>query len=92
MKKANIFVSFIAVAAILTSCSTTMPLAVSDAPVGTKKGTSETIVLGAWEMNKNFGLAEAAKKGKIKGAIAFADLKTTNYFIFVKKEIIVNGN
>lgn len=93
MKNTFKYVSIIAVAAILTSCSITAPLCVSDAPVGSKKGSSATIVLfKAWQLNKNFGIAEAAKKGKITGAVAYADMKTTNYIFFIKKEIIINGN
>lgn len=93
MKKKLIQASIFVVATILlTSCSVTTPLAVSAAPVGTKKGYSETTILfGAWQLNKNFGLAEAAKKGKITGGVAFADIKTTNYFFFSKKKIIVYG-
>lgn len=92
MKNTFKFVSIIAATAILTSCSMTAPLSVSDAPIGVKKGVSETIVLGAWQLNSNFGIAEAAKNGKIKGGVAYADMKTTNYIFFMKKQIIVNGN
>jgi len=63
MKNATKFVMAIAVAATLTSCSVTVPMSVSAAPIGDKKGTSSTIILGTWELNKNFGIAEAAKEG-----------------------------
>ncbi|MGZ3899609.1 MAG: TRL domain-containing protein [Bacteroidia bacterium] len=93
MKKTLSFVSAIAVAAILTSCSVTVPLAVSAAPIGNKVGTSATtVIFGAWHLNKNFGIAEAAHNGKITGGVAIADLKVTNYVLFKKKEIIVQGN
>ena len=92
MKKTLSFVSIIAAAAILTSCSVTAPLAVSAAPIGNKVGTSKTTVLGFWQMNKEFGIAEAAHNGNIKGGVATVDMKTTNFILFVKKEIIVTGN
>lgn len=93
MKKTLSFVSIIAAAAILTSCSVTVPLSVSAAPIGNKVGTSKTTILfGAWQLNKEFGIAEAAHNGNIKGGVATADLKTTNYVFFQKKEIIVQGN
>jgi len=91
MKNATKFVMAIAVAATLTSCSITTPLSVSEAPIGDKKGTSSTIVFGIWEFNRNFGIAEAAKQGKITGPVAIADQKVTNYVIVRKLEIIVYG-
>lgn len=91
MKNATKFVMAIAVAATLTSCSVTVPMSVSAAPIGDKKGTSSTIILGTWELNKNFGIAEAAKEGKITGPVAIADRKVTNYVIVRKVEIIVYG-
>ena len=41
-------------------------------------------------LNKNFGIVEAAKNGKIK-KIGAVDVKVTNYVFFVKKEFIVSG-
>lgn len=92
MKKMFTLVSAIAVAAILTSCSVTAPLSVSAAPIGNKVGTSKTVIFLGLQMNKNFGIAEAAHNGKITGGVATADMKTTNYIIFTKQEIIVQGN
>ena len=93
MKKTLSFVSIIAVAAIITSCSVTMPLSVSAAPIGNKVGTSSTTVLfGGWQLNKNYGISEAAHNGKITGGVGVADLKVTNYIFFTKREIIVHGN
>lgn len=86
----------------LTSCSITMPYAVTNNTVGEKTGVSTTNVFfgqsGAWGgsiasgivTNKNFGVIEAAKKGKI-AVIGSVDVKTTNYFLFQKVEIIVTG-
>lgn len=93
MKKTLTFVGAIAVAAMLTSCSVTLPLSVSAAPIGNKVGISKTVVLfGNWQLNRDFGIGEAAKNGGIKGGVATADIKTTNYIFFQKKEIIVQGN
>lgn len=92
MKKVLSFVSVIAVAAILTSCSVTTPLAVSAAPIGSKVGVSKCNVIFGIQLNRNFGIADAAHQGGIKGGVAIADLKTTNYLLFLKKEIIVYGN
>jgi hypothetical protein len=93
MKKTLLsIVSAIAVAAVLTSCSVTVPFAVSAAPIGSKVGTSKTFVLGVWQLNRNWGIAEAAHNGKITGGVGVADLKITNYVIIIKKEIIAHGN
>lgn len=92
MKKILSFASVIAVAAVLASCSATTPLAVSAAPIGNKTGVSKCNVFMGIQLNKNFGIADAAKNGGIKGSVAIADLKVTNYVLFVKKEIIVHGN
>jgi hypothetical protein len=91
MKNATKFVMAIAVAATLTSCSITVPMSVSEAPIGDKKGVSSTLVLGTCQFNKNFGIADAAKQGKITGPVAIADKKVTNYVIVRKVEIIVYG-
>jgi hypothetical protein len=91
MKNTTKFVMAIAVAATLTSCSITLPYDVSAAPIGDKKGSSSTILLGAWQLNKNFGIAEAAKQGKITGGVAIVDRKMTNYVFFQKATLIVYG-
>ena len=41
-------------------------------------------------LNKEFGIVDAAKNGKIT-KIGAIDLKVTNYVFFVKKEFIVSG-
>jgi hypothetical protein len=87
------FVGLVAIVATLQSCYNIQPLSVSAAPLGNKEGTSSTVVLfGAWQLNKNFGIAEAAHNGKITGAVGCADIKTTGYIFFKKMEIIVHGN
>jgi hypothetical protein len=92
MKKVLSIVSVIAVAAVLTSCSVTVPVTVSAAPIGSKVGHSTTTVLfGTWQLNKDYGTIEAAKNGGIKGGVAIVDVKVTNYILFVKRDLIVLG-
>jgi len=92
MKKHTLkIVAGVALAAVMTSCSITMPVAVSNAEIGSKKGVSTTTVIGAIYLNKNFGIKEAAKNGKITGAIATIDKKVTNYVIVQKIELIVTS-
>ena len=78
MKKIkNIFLGAMVVTT-LASCSVTLPQAVTDNPIGAKKGVSKTgMLFGAIQLNGDYGIAEAAKKGKIKGAVSTVDLKTT---------------
>lgn len=92
MKKILSFVTIVAAAATITSCSVTSPLAVSAAPIGNKVGTSKCTLFFGLQFNRNFGIAEAAHNGGIKGGVATADLKVTNYVFFIKKEIIVTGS
>jgi uncharacterized protein involved in high-affinity Fe2+ transport len=92
MKKVKYIASIAFLSAILSSCSVTVPVAVTEVPIGAKKGVSETNVLfGYIQLNKNYGIAEAAKKGKITGGISTVDVKFTNYIVFGKKELIVTG-
>ena len=90
----NIFniMAGVVIVATMSSCAVTMPVAISDAPIGGKRGVSESNVLfGIIYMNGNYGIKEAAKNGKITGGIGAIDEKTTNYLIFAKKELIVLG-
>lgn len=80
--------------AILTmgffSCTITVPYAVTEHPIGKNRGVSKTaVILGAIQLNGDFGIAEAAKKGKIRGPISIVDYKTTSYFLFSTRELIV---
>jgi len=86
--------------ATMASCSTIVPVAATNNPIGSKKGRSSTTILfgtanranlGAGiVLNKNYGVIEAVKKGKITN-LATVDLKVTSYGIFVKAEILVTG-
>lgn len=76
----------------VASCSVTVPVTASNAEIGSLRGTSETVVLfGAIYLNKNYGIKEAAKKGKITSAIATMDEETKSYIIFQKKKLIVTA-
>ena len=86
--------SAVVLVAALSSCTVTVPYAVTDNPIGAKKGVSKTaVILGTIQLNGNYGVAEAAKKGRIKGGISTIDIRTTSYFgpIFYTKELIVTG-
>lgn len=88
---------------LAASCSVTHPYQVTSNPIGTKKGKSSTVVvfgLGVRtplrfsstgiRFNKNYGIIEAAKKGKIN-RIGSVDLQYTSYIFFGKYTLIVTG-
>jgi hypothetical protein len=64
-----------ALIAALTACSVTLPVAVSDAPIGNKRGVSTSTVILGLHLNSDFGIKDAAKNGKISGAVATVDKK-----------------
>lgn len=86
--------------ALVSSCALTRPYAVTNNTVGERTGVSKTtIIFGASGgttlstgivTNKDFGVIEAAKKGKIS-KVGSVDVKTTNYLFFQKVEVIVTG-
>lgn len=81
MKKLKYILPAAAIALLLSSCSVTIPYAVTENPIGSKKGTSKTFVLFGIQLNGNYGLEEATKK--IKGGVSTIDIKTTNFFVFL---------
>jgi|TARA_B110000902_G_C14227567_1_gene557606 hypothetical protein len=98
MKK--IYIGILAIG-LMSSCSITRPYAVTNNTLGPKKGVSKTniifgrsageqLAVGLIVTNKDFGVIEAAKNGKIK-TIGSVDVKTTNYIFFQKVEVIVTG-
>lgn len=95
MKKVQKLICGLAVLAFLGSCTVISPYAVSEAPVGSKTGVSSTgVILGAIELNDDYGIADAVKNGKITGAVSTVDQKITYHpfaFIFYNKELIVTG-
>lgn len=89
MRKVN-FIAIVAALA-LTSCTVIAPVTASRAEIGDLRGVSETTVVFGIELNKNYGVKEAANNGKIKSAIATVDEQTTNYILFQKKQLIVTA-
>lgn len=84
--------SMIALAAVIASCSVTLPITASNAPIGSKRGVSKSVVIGGTlYLNKNFGIKDAANNGKITSAIATIDKKSTSYVFFQKVELIVTA-
>ncbi len=99
--KSLIVIAFVAMLA--ASCSVTHPYQVTNNPIGKKKGKSSTTVIFGWgvrtpiqysstgiRFNRNYGIMEAAKKGKIT-RIGSVDLQYTSYFLFGKYTLIVTG-
>ncbi len=89
MKKINFMAVVLSIA--LTSCTVIAPVTASRAEIGNLRGVSETTVFFGIELNKDYGIKDAANNGKIKSAIATVDEKVTNYIIFQKKELIVTA-
>ena len=80
------------VAITMASCTVTVPVAVSNAEIGSLRGTSEsTVLFGVIYLNKEYGVKEAAKNGGISSAIATVDEETKNMIIFSKKTLIVTA-
>jgi hypothetical protein len=79
-------------AAMMSSCSLTMPVAATSNPVGAKVGTSKaTIYLGVLVFNGDASIQTAAKNGGIT-RISTVDLKSTNILnLFGTHECIVTG-
>ncbi len=86
-------IGFVAVAALIfTSCTVIAPITASDAEIGNKRGVSKTSVFLGIELNKNYGVKEAAKNGKITSPVATVDQKTTSFLgLFKKRELIITG-
>ena len=89
----------------IVSCSTILPIQATNNKVNLKKGTSTNSCLFAAPIpgqgpgtavsygicfNKKYGIIEAAKKGGID-KVGSVDLKSTNYLLFTKYELIVTG-
>jgi len=91
----------LAAVAALSSCSTTIPYTATSNAIGSKKGVSKTgvilgsnggdqLAMGLLVTNGKFGVIDAAKNGNIS-KISTVDVKSTNYLIFRKVEVIVTG-
>jgi len=93
MKKFMSIAIGIVAATILSSCSVTLPHNITAAPLGDKVGESKrSIILGFITTNKNWGIAEAAKNGGIRGGIAAVDIKYKGYVVFRTETFIVYGS
>lgn len=97
----NLYIGLIAISLLASSCSLTRPYAATNNEIGGKVGKSSTTIVfgssygaqlgvGLFSTNKKFGVIEAARKGKID-KVATVDVKTTNFIVFSKVEIIVTG-
>lgn len=91
MKKFNSLFLVAVVALMLSSCSITMPVAVSRAEIGQSRGVSNTVVLLGVFLNSEYGIKEAASNGNITSAIATVDEKVTNFIIFQTRQLIVTA-
>ena len=88
MKHSIIFI-ILASCMIFSSCSVTAPLAITDNPVGTRKGiASSTTFFGLG--NVDVGIEKAAKNGKIT-KVATVDYKVSSFLFIIKFETIVTG-
>ncbi len=91
IKKIKLTVSVLAAMAILTSCSITMPVNASGAPIGNKVGTARANVILGFAFNADASIKKAAKNGGIT-KVATVDIKHFNALgVFMYYETIVTG-
>ncbi len=92
MKKVKTIFALIAIAAMMSSCSLTLPVAATSNPVGSKVGTSKaTGYLGMLFFDADASIQSAAKNGGIT-KISTVDIKQGNVLnIIVTYETIVTG-
>lgn len=87
----NKIVLAVVLVSAMASCTVTVPVTASRAEIGDLKGESTSVVMFGIYFNKNYGIKEAAKKGKITSAIATIDKRTKNFIIFRKETLIVTA-
>jgi len=92
MRKLKTILALLAVVAIMSSCSLTLPVAATSNPVGTKVGTATaTGYLGILFFNADASIRTAAKNGGIT-KISTVDIKQGNVLnLIVTYETIVTG-
>lgn len=92
MKKVKTIFALLAVVAMMSSCSLTLPVAATSNPVGTKVGTAKaTGFLGILFFNADASIRTAAKNGGIT-KISTVDIKQGNVLnLIVTYETIVTG-
>lgn len=91
MKKTLLF-AVAGASLVLSSCSITLPVAVSSNPIGTKMGTSSAAVfLGVLSFGGDASIQTAAKKAGIT-RVSTVDMKQSNVlFIFQQFTTMVTG-
>ncbi len=92
MKKVQTIFALLAVVAIMSSCSLTLPVAATSNSVGTKVGTAKaTGFLGVLFFNADASIKTAAKNGGIT-KISTVDIKQGSVLnLIVTYETIVTG-
>lgn len=92
MKNVKFYIASLALAAMITSCSLTLPVNATDNPVGSKVGTATaTGYLGVLFFDQDASIKAAAKNGGIT-KISTVDIKQTNILgLIVTYETIVTG-
>ena len=92
MRKVKTFFALLAVVAMMSSCSLTLPVTATSNPVGTKVGTATARgFLGILFFNADASIRTAAKNGGIT-KISTVDIKQGNVLnLIVTYETIVTG-
>jgi|WetSurMetagenome_2_1015567.scaffolds.fasta_scaffold1002613_1 hypothetical protein len=95
MKKFVALVAFAILVSLVASCASTLPVAATSNPVGSKVGVASTTVLFymfCLDNSGNTGVQKAAEKGGIK-KISTVDIKTEILFpgVAIKRSCIVTG-
>jgi len=92
IKKITTFVMMVAIAAVMSSCSLTLPVNATSNPVGNKVGTAKaTGFLGVLFFDQDASIRSAAKNGGIT-RISTVDIKHGNILnLIVTYETIVTG-
>jgi hypothetical protein len=92
MKKVKQIFALLAVVAMMSSCSLTLPINATSNPVGSKVGTATaTGYFGVFFFNADASIKTAAKNGGIT-KISTVDIKTTSILnLIVTYETIVTG-
>jgi hypothetical protein len=92
LKKAKSLIAMLAVAAVMTSCSVTLPVNATSNSVGSKVGTAKaTGYLGFLFFNQDASIRTAAKNAGIS-KISTVDVKSSSILgLIVSYETIVTG-
>lgn len=92
MRKVKTIFALLAVVALMSSCSLTLPVNATSNPVGAKVGTAKaTGYLGVLFFNADASIRSAAKNGGIT-KISTVDIKQTNILgLILTYETIVTG-